>query len=203
MREALARAYFRSARFGDAEREFRAALDIEPVNDYAHYGVGLCRLRAGDRAGARAHLRLATVMRPDNADYQDALAQAGWLRRQRSIVRLLRSRRRDLAGRHADPGLCRGVAQLRGAGRRVVFLTNNSSIPSRATSRGSPRSASRPIPTDVCTSAQAAAAFLARALAPGAAVLACAGPGVVEALTERGLRRGRERSAVSRGGAGG
>ena len=76
VREALARAYYRSARFGDAEREFRAALDLEPVNDYAHYGVGLCRLRVGDQAGARAHLRLAAVMRPDNTDYQDALAQA-------------------------------------------------------------------------------------------------------------------------------
>jgi len=76
VREALARAYYRSARFADAEHEFRAALDLEPVNDYAHYGVGLCRLRAGDRTGARAHLRLATVMRPDNPDYQSALAQA-------------------------------------------------------------------------------------------------------------------------------
>ena len=76
VRESLARAYYRSSRFADAEREFRAALDLEPVNDYAHYGVGLCRLRAGDQAGARAHLRLAAVMRPDNTDYQDALAQA-------------------------------------------------------------------------------------------------------------------------------
>lgn len=76
VREALARAYYRSARFADSEREFRAALDLEPVNDYAHYGVGLCRLRAGDRTGARAHLRLATVMRPDNPDYTNALADA-------------------------------------------------------------------------------------------------------------------------------
>lgn len=76
VREALARAYYRSARFTDAEREFRAALDLEPVNDYAHYGVGLCRLRAGDHTGARAHLRLATVMRPDNDDYLTALADA-------------------------------------------------------------------------------------------------------------------------------
>jgi Flp pilus assembly protein TadD len=76
VREALARAYYRSARFADSEREFRAALDLEPVNDYAHYGVGLCRLRAGDPTGARAHLRLATVMRPDNPDYVNALADA-------------------------------------------------------------------------------------------------------------------------------
>ena len=76
VREALARAYFRSGSFELAEREFRAALDLEPVNDYAHFGLGLCRLRLGDRTGARAHLRLATVMRPDNADYQRALDEA-------------------------------------------------------------------------------------------------------------------------------
>ena len=73
VREALARAYFRAGRFAAAEAEFQATLDIEPVNDYAQYGVGLCRMRAGDRARARGHLRLAAVMRPDNADYRAAL----------------------------------------------------------------------------------------------------------------------------------
>ena len=77
VREALARAYFRSGRFAAAEEEFLAALDIEPVNDYAHYGVGLCRLRAGDRATARGHLRQAAVMRPENSDYQVALDAIG------------------------------------------------------------------------------------------------------------------------------
>src|SRR5262249_35609837 len=42
VREALARAYFRTGRFAAAEEEFNATLDIEPVNDYAQYGVGLC-----------------------------------------------------------------------------------------------------------------------------------------------------------------
>jgi Flp pilus assembly protein TadD len=76
VREALARAYFHTGRFAAAEEEFRAALDIEPVNDYAHFGVGVCRLRAGDRHGARGHLRQATVMRPDNPDYRAALDEA-------------------------------------------------------------------------------------------------------------------------------
>ena len=53
VREALARAYFRTGRFAAAEEEFNATLAIEPVNDYAQYGVGLCRLKAGDRAKAR------------------------------------------------------------------------------------------------------------------------------------------------------
>jgi Flp pilus assembly protein TadD len=76
VREALARAYFRTGRFAHAEAEFRAALDIEPVNDYAHYGLGVCRLKVGDRRGARGHLRQAAVMRPDNADYLAALDEA-------------------------------------------------------------------------------------------------------------------------------
>ena len=76
VREALARAYFGAGRYDAAEEEFAAALEIEPVNDYAHFGIGLCRLRAGDRAAARGHLRQATVMRPENADYRAALHRA-------------------------------------------------------------------------------------------------------------------------------
>ena len=40
--------------FRRGRAEFRATLELEPVNDYAHFGLGLCRLRAGDRAGPRA-----------------------------------------------------------------------------------------------------------------------------------------------------
>jgi Flp pilus assembly protein TadD len=75
VRETLARAYFRTGRFAAAEDEFQATLALDPVNDYAHFGVGVCRLRAGDVAAARGHLRLAAVMRPDNADYRAALAR--------------------------------------------------------------------------------------------------------------------------------
>jgi Tfp pilus assembly protein PilF len=76
VREALARAYFRAGRFTAAEEEFQAAVDIDPVNDYAHYGIGVCRLRQGDVTRARGHLRIATVMRPDNVDYRRALDEA-------------------------------------------------------------------------------------------------------------------------------
>ena len=48
IREALARAYYSSGRVGAAEEEFAAAVEIDPVNDYAHFGLGLCRLRVGD-----------------------------------------------------------------------------------------------------------------------------------------------------------
>jgi Flp pilus assembly protein TadD len=75
VREALARAYFRTGRFTHAEEEFQAAVEIDPVNDYAYYGLGVCRMKAGDIARARGNLRIATMMRPENDDYQRALAQ--------------------------------------------------------------------------------------------------------------------------------
>lgn len=76
IREALARAYFRSGRIQRAREEFEKVVELDPVNDYAHFGLGLCLLRSGDRDAARGHLKLATIMRPDSADYQDALRQA-------------------------------------------------------------------------------------------------------------------------------
>jgi Flp pilus assembly protein TadD len=75
IREALARAYFRCGRFPAARSEFARAVEIDPVNDYAHFGLGLCLLRTGDRAGARRHLKLAVAMRPRD-EYRQALAQA-------------------------------------------------------------------------------------------------------------------------------
>lgn len=76
IREALARAYFRSGRIDAAREEFEKVVDLDPVNDYAHFGLGLCLLRRGDRDAARGHLKLATIMRPDAEEYQAALRQA-------------------------------------------------------------------------------------------------------------------------------
>jgi Flp pilus assembly protein TadD len=75
VRETLARAYFRTGRFPDAREEFERAVEIDPVNDYAHFGLGLCLLRQGHRAAARGHLKLAVAMRPDNDDYRRALSK--------------------------------------------------------------------------------------------------------------------------------
>jgi HAD superfamily hydrolase (TIGR01450 family) len=81
-----------------------------------------------------------------------------------------------------------GIATLRAAGLRIGFVSNNSSNPigdvvTKLRGFGVEAEAG-----DVLTSAVAAARLLETALAPGAPVLACAGPGVVEALTEAGLR---------------
>jgi Flp pilus assembly protein TadD len=76
IREALARAYFRSRQVDAARAEFEKVLELDPVNDYAHFGLGMCLLRKGDRAGARGHLKMATIMRPHDEAYQEALRQA-------------------------------------------------------------------------------------------------------------------------------
>jgi Flp pilus assembly protein TadD len=73
VREALGRAYYRTGRFPKAGEEFAAAVELDPVNDYAHFGLGLALLKQGDRVGARRHLKLAVAMRPDQADYRAAL----------------------------------------------------------------------------------------------------------------------------------
>jgi Flp pilus assembly protein TadD len=76
IREALARAYYRSQRIDAARAEFEKVLELDPVNDYAHFGLGMCLLRSGDRDGARGHLKMATIMRPDEEAYQNALRRA-------------------------------------------------------------------------------------------------------------------------------
>src|SRR5688572_25501887 len=61
IRETLARALFQTGRIAPARREFTKAVQIEPVNDYAHFGLGLSCARTGQRARAVAHLKLAVA----------------------------------------------------------------------------------------------------------------------------------------------
>jgi glycerol 3-phosphatase-2 len=80
------------------------------------------------------------------------------------------------------------ISDLRTAGFRVVFVSNNSSQPvgevaAKLGAAGVPAATD-----DVVTSAVSAATLLAAGLDPGAPVLACAGPGVVEALESAGLQ---------------
>jgi HAD superfamily hydrolase (TIGR01450 family) len=79
------------------------------------------------------------------------------------------------------PGSVEAVARLRAAGRRVVFITNNSSAPI-AEQEGALARIGIPAVGDVFTSAGAAAALIH----PGERVLVCGGPGVVEAVTAAG-----------------
>jgi tetratricopeptide (TPR) repeat protein len=73
VREALGRAYYGAGRTAAAEAEFAEALEIDPSNDYAHFGLGLCLAKGGQRTRALGHLRLAVAMRPEVDSYRQAL----------------------------------------------------------------------------------------------------------------------------------
>ena len=90
-------------------------------------------------------------------------------------------------GPEAVPAAPAALAQARKDGMRLAFVTNNAARPATAvaellTRLGVPAEAS-----EVITSAQTAAHFLARRLPAGAKVLVVGGAGLVDALTERGL----------------
>ena len=70
IREALGIAYFRLRRYEEAEAEFRAALEISPVNDYAHYALGRCLEKQGRDVEANGHYKLARSLRPGEQRYQ-------------------------------------------------------------------------------------------------------------------------------------
>ncbi len=90
-------------------------------------------------------------------------------------------------GEDAIAGAADAVAQLRDAGLRVAFLTNNSNGRARENVARLERVGIAASEADVASSAQAAAALIARDTPAGARVLACAGPGVVEALEACGF----------------
>src|SRR5436309_13014393 len=75
IREALARALYASGRIARARREFAKAVALDPVNDYAHFGLALACERTGQRTRAVAHLKLALAMRPGVDHYERALAR--------------------------------------------------------------------------------------------------------------------------------
>jgi 4-nitrophenyl phosphatase len=91
-------------------------------------------------------------------------------------------------GEDPIPGSADAVAQLRRDGLRVGFLSNNSSLPVGDVVAKLARCGVPADPSEVLTSALAAADLLGSGLAPGSAVLTCAGPGVTEALEAVGLR---------------
>ena len=69
IREALGIAYFRLQRWHDAEEEFRAMLDLAPVDDYAHYALGRCLEKQGRSHEANGHYKLARSLRPGSEQY--------------------------------------------------------------------------------------------------------------------------------------
>jgi 4-nitrophenyl phosphatase len=85
-------------------------------------------------------------------------------------------------------GSADAVSRLRAGGERVVFLTNNSALTVGEYTAKLARMGIAADAADVLTSAQAAARLLPADARQS--VLVCAGPGVVEALEQRGVQVG-------------
>jgi Flp pilus assembly protein TadD len=75
-REMLARAQFDSQQYAEAAMNFAELVDRDPVDHYAHFGLGLASRRLGDFPTAMEHLALAVAMRPDLRHYAHALQAA-------------------------------------------------------------------------------------------------------------------------------
>ena len=73
IREALGIAYFRIHRYEEAASEFRKMLELAPVDDYAHYALGRCLEKQGRAAEANGHYKLASSLRPGQADYESRI----------------------------------------------------------------------------------------------------------------------------------
>ena len=71
--EALGRAYFNLGDLARAAERFRDIVDRNPLDHYAHFGLGLSYKRLGQQTSARRHLRMAVFLRPNSDDYRRAL----------------------------------------------------------------------------------------------------------------------------------
>ena len=77
IREALGIAYFRIQRWDEAEREFRAMLELAPADDYAHYALGRCLEKKGLQHEANGHYKLASSLRPGTEQYSSRIRDLG------------------------------------------------------------------------------------------------------------------------------
>ena len=70
IREALGRAYFRSAQYEKAAAEFDAVVERAPTDDYALFCLGRSLQELGRHREARKPLTLAACLRPERRDYR-------------------------------------------------------------------------------------------------------------------------------------
>jgi Flp pilus assembly protein TadD len=71
--EALGIAYFNSGQTSLASREFEEALEVDPTNHFARYGLGCCLYRQGRLAEAVGQMKLALAMAPHVELYSETL----------------------------------------------------------------------------------------------------------------------------------
>ena len=68
IREALGIAYFRLRRWDEAEIEFRAVVELSPVDAYAHHALARCLDKRGRSEEANRHYKLAGLLEPGPVD---------------------------------------------------------------------------------------------------------------------------------------
>jgi Flp pilus assembly protein TadD len=74
IREALGIAYFRLARWREAEREFRTIVEeLSPTDHYAHYALGRALEHLGKTSEANGHYKLASSMKPSSETYSSRI----------------------------------------------------------------------------------------------------------------------------------
>jgi len=74
IREALGIAYFRLARWKEAEQEFRTIVEeLSPTDHYAHYALGRALEHQGKTAEANGHYKLASSMKPGSETYSSRI----------------------------------------------------------------------------------------------------------------------------------
>ena len=76
--ETLGIAYYRSGDHEGAMREFEAALEVDPTNHYARYGLSRCLYRKGMLHKAIGQVKLASIMAPEVEFYDQALRRYQW-----------------------------------------------------------------------------------------------------------------------------
>ena len=73
--EMYARALFDTSDFRAASMAFDVLIQLQPDNDYAHFGKGLCLWRMQQFIQARDELGMASAMRPERLEYARAFGQ--------------------------------------------------------------------------------------------------------------------------------
>jgi tetratricopeptide (TPR) repeat protein len=71
--ETLGIAYYNSGRHESARREFEEALEVDPTNHYARYGLSRCLHHSGMLHKAIGQVKLAAVMAPEVEMYDETL----------------------------------------------------------------------------------------------------------------------------------
>ena len=211
-REMLARAQFDSHQYPEAAANFAELVARDPVDHYAHFGLGLASRRLGD---------LATAVEHFGPGYGDASGPASL--RTRPPGRSCRccgpkvtslgspgtrwapfagcnrplAESFDVALLDLDGVVYRGeqpvihapeaLAQARELGMRLAFVTNNALKPPEQVAQRIRNAGVDAQASAIATSAQAAARLLAEQLPEGSRVLVAGGEGLRLAVQERGM----------------